>query len=875
MNNKKKQTVAVAMATALGVSAMMSPVAVHAQEEDPVTAITQEDNQQDSSQETKLQDETPVSEQGLPANEIPQALSTNGLLSATGTPIHPRSNGAFTNQTEAEQAIKTALDSYPVSNETTYVELLDFLNEEFVDTGKLKSIDVSLDLITKATPTATGSLTVRIDMEPVVASGYFPSRSNFVYTLRIPRLPQAGEVAIDKANFPDDTFRKYVSDNFDDDNDDVLSTVELDNATTIQLYGEENIKNIKGIQYLKNIDFISCGETQIKTIDVSENKKLESLFCSDIPTLTSLNVDGADALVQLQCYSTGITELNVSNNTNLEWLNCYMTSINSLDVSNNSKLRVLDCFSNPLLTSLKTNRKGALENLNISETGLSKLDISEHISLTKLNAMKCPNLVALNISNASSLKELWTVDSPALANIQTGNNIGLEKLIIYGDSSLQTIDLSSMSNLENFNGEDTALMGLDVTHNSKLDQLSLGRCPLAYLNLPLGGNISYLDYSNSSTLSLNISGSTFKITDVIPDINIDNLKLISGASRSGEIFSEYKNGEPIIYTYQCGVYKGKDIQMTVSLTPNIQKLNSSIIIKKDLNKPYDGIPMELDKSDINVQGSKGAVTFTYEKWNGSTWEAFHNLPTDAGRYNVQAHLAGDDYYNEAVSEKKEFTITQATNSWKNAPTISDWTYGGQTSTPTAIAHFGNSTFTYSDSKTGTFTADVPVNAGTWYVKAMVAGTDNYTSMESIHAFTISPKGIKDGNITVSDINNDNDVKKIIVKDGDKELLKGTDYDVVTKKDGNKTIVTIAFKGNYAGTIERTYTVETSQPEKPEQKPQQGKPQEKPKDTGSVKTGDITQTGLLATLSMLSAGCIALLAGKKRKKNMKEDETTPL
>lgn len=197
MNNKKKQTVAVAMATALGVSAMMSPVAVHAQEEDPATAITQEDNQQDSTQETKLQDETPVSEQGLPANEIP-------------------------------------------------------------------------------------------------------------------RLPKTGEVAVDKANFPDDKFRQYVSDNFDDNNDDVLSTVELDNATTIQLYGEKNIKNIQGIQYLKNIDFISCDETQIETIDVSEKKKLKSLFCSDIPTLTSLNVDGADALVQLQCYSTGITELNVS-----------------------------------------------------------------------------------------------------------------------------------------------------------------------------------------------------------------------------------------------------------------------------------------------------------------------------------------------------------------------------------------------------------------------------------------------------------------------------------------------------------------------------------------------------------------------------------
>lgn len=96
------------------------------------------------------------------------------------------------------------------------------------------------------------------------------------------------------------------------------------------------------------------------------------------------------------------------------------------------------------------------------------------------------------------------------------------------------------------------------------------------------------------------------------------------------------------------------------------------------------------------------------------------------------------------------------------------------------------------------------------------------------------------------------------------LVKGTDYEVETKEESNKTTVTISFKGNYVGTIEKNFTVKQEQ-----------KPQNQPKDTGSVKTGDSTYTGLLAMLSMMSAGCIALLAGKKRKKNVKEDETTPL
>ena len=172
MNNKKKQTVAVAMATALGVSAMMSPVAVHAQEEDPVTAITQEDNQQDSTQETKLQDETPVVEQGAPANEIPQGLSTNSL-------------------------------------------------------------------------------------------------------------PQAGGVAIDKANFPDDVFRQYVSDNFDVDHDSKLSENELNAVIEIRLEQIIDLKSLTGIKHMKNLKTLTCQGTGIKELDISHNLSLEYLACDN------------------------------------------------------------------------------------------------------------------------------------------------------------------------------------------------------------------------------------------------------------------------------------------------------------------------------------------------------------------------------------------------------------------------------------------------------------------------------------------------------------------------------------------------------------------------------------------------------------------
>ncbi len=286
-----------------------------------------------------------------------------------------------------------------------------------------------------------------------------------------------------------------------------------------------------------------------------------------------------------------------------------------------------------------------------------------------------------------------------------------------------------------------------------------------------------------SVIDLTAKSDSFDMTQAFAGIDISKVTNIMGAKLNGNDLTDYQVGTPITYTYDCG-YDASGNSVTLDVTLSLHKTDSDIQITGTLDTTYTGKP--IDNPSFKTTGSTGAVTFTYEKWTGTGWEVVNDMPTNAGKYRIQAQLASDDYYNEAVSEKKEFTIL--------------------------------------------------------------------------------PKDIKNGNITVSDLNSDNDIKKLSVKDDDRELVKGTDYDVETKKVGNKTIVTITFKGNYTGTIERTYTIETSQPEKPEQKP---------KDTGSVKTGDSTKTGLLATLSMMSAGCIALLAGKKRKKNMKEDETTPL
>ena len=829
MNSRKKQTVAVAMATALGASAMMSPVAVHAQEEDPATVITQE-----STQEVKPEDATPVSEQGLPASEQPQELNTDSLSS--GKPIiQSRANVAFTDYAEARQAIETALADYPVSNATTQQEIEDFLNKKFVDTGKLKNIYVVVISKNDADTDSTGTIEIKVAPSPVVSGTQFPNGPQFLTFLIIPRLPKTGEIAIDSTNFPDDVFRQYVSDNCDDDNDDVLSVDEISKATSIVIINNSNVKSLEGIEHFTALTRLDCHNTGIDSLDVSNNTDLQELYCHNTG-IGSLNVSNNPDLQELYCYNTGIQTLDVSNNTDLINLNCFNTGIQTLDVSKNTDLIYLDCFN----------------------TGIQMLDVSNNKDLQTLGCYNT-GIQMLDVSNNTALERLYCYNT-GISSLDVSNNSDLQALDC-SNTGIQTLDVSKNGKLGSLECFNTKIQSLDVSNNTALTYLNCSNTPLACLNLGTGYNFyQKFHIPKTSNIDLAVTSDSFDMTQAFPDIDISKVKNIKGAVLNSNIITGYTLGKPITYTYDCGTANGNPVTLDVTLNPH--KTDSEIQITGTLDTTYTGKP--IDNPSVKTTGSTGAVTFTYEKWTGTGWEVVNDMPTDAGRYTVQAHLDGNDYYNEAVSEKKEFTITQATNSWKNELAVADWTYGGQPSIPTATAKFGNPIFTYSDSKTGTFTSDVPVNAGTWYVKATVAGTNNYTGLESIHAFTILPKNIKDGNITVSDINSDNDVKKLSVKDGDRELVKGTAYDVETKKAGNKKTVIITFKGNYAGTIERTYTVATSQPEKPEQKPQQDKPQEKPKDTDSVKTGDSTQTGLLATLGVLSVGCIAFLTGKRRK-----------
>lgn len=167
-----------------------------------------------------------------------------------------------------------------------------------------------------------------------------------------------------------------------------------------------------------------------------------------------------------------------------------------------------------------------------------------------------------------------------------------------------------------------------------------------------------------------------------------------------------------------------------SLSVKVSKADTSIKIKADtMDKVYDG--QAIAEPEAEVVGSSKTPAFQwYQKEADGSYTKLTSAPKVVGNYKVVASVEADANYNSA-SVEKEFVISIAENEWKDNLSITGWTYGKKANIPTATAKFGDVTFTYSNAENGTYTDVVPANAGKYYVKASVAGTENYTGLEGL------------------------------------------------------------------------------------------------------------------------------------------------
>ena len=273
------------------------------------------------------------------------------------------------------------------------------------------------------------------------------------------------EVALDASTFPDEGFRSCVAQNYDRNDDGILSETELAMQTSIDVIGCE-IRDLTGIEYFAAMMVLECFSNNIASLDLSANTALMELNCS-YNQLTSLSVSENTALTVLDCSNNVLTSLDLSENTALTELDCSSNALTSLDLSENTALTELDCWRNQL-TVLDLSANSALTECECSENAIASLDLSENTALMTLDCAS-NNLVSIVFSENTALRELDCYENDLTA-LDVSANKALTRLDC-SENAVASLDLSENTALVNLYCNENALTMLDVSANTALEYL--------------------------------------------------------------------------------------------------------------------------------------------------------------------------------------------------------------------------------------------------------------------------------------------------------------------------------------------------------------------------------------------------------------------
>ncbi len=205
------------------------------------------------------------------------------------------------------------------------------------------------------------------------------------------------------------------------------------------------------------------------------------------------------------------------------------------------------------------------------------------------------------------------------------------------------------------------------------------------------------------------------------------------------------------------------VVLTYNDMAKIRLSNSSYALKFEDNKikltqTSSGVttfPVYLGYDANNGTNAPDGSSAEIVAGNSATFTISDSVPTRTG-YDFLGWSTNKDATSAEYSSGGSITISSNTTLyavWKKISTfetneftqplaITGWTYGETANTPTAVAKYGTIKYTYSNTADGTYTEEVPTNAGTYYVKATVEETADYSGLESNAVkFTILPKTI--------------------------------------------------------------------------------------------------------------------------------------
>jgi len=141
-------------------------------------------------------------------------------------------------------------------------------------------------------------------------------------------------------------------------------------------------------------------------------------------------------------------------------------------------------------------------------------------------------------------------------------------------------------------------------------------------------------------------------------------------------------------------------------------IDSDVKLSQESYK-FDG---NAKKPEVSIEGLTKGIDF----------EVVYENNIEVGEAKVT--ITGKGLYKGTVT--KVFIIEKAENSWISGLSMDNWLYGEIGSNPNSVAKYGTSTYKYYSDSICNIEIDKPSEIGTYYVKAFVTGSNDYSSLES-------------------------------------------------------------------------------------------------------------------------------------------------
>ena len=290
-----------------------------------------------------------------------------------------------------------------------------------------------------------------------------------------------GDVKIGNSTFPDEEFQRQIK-KYDLNSDGLLSKEERSSVKELD-FKYWNIKSLRGVEFLPELESISCKYSDITYADFSHNRKLTSLYLGNY-YLDQLDLSNNTKLKELSVDWRGTNankKIDLSNHTELQYLDIDTKDLKSIDVRKNTKLTTLSVSGTFQSIDLSKNTK--LEKLSLASEYLKTVDLKMNTNLNNL-WIEAKTLESLNLNYNTYLTDL-TLDAAKLKNLQLTKaknlfdvrlaNVAVEELDFSKHTYLAFL-MCEGTKIKNLKLNSDQLTDLILEKNTGLEYLDLGHC---------------------------------------------------------------------------------------------------------------------------------------------------------------------------------------------------------------------------------------------------------------------------------------------------------------------------------------------------------------------------------------------------------------